>query len=71
MVTTDADLDDEDEVSTLLRSLPPRVLVTAFCFGDVEQARKAFEGGRKDVVRVFAASPEMPFAEAALEAVYG
>jgi Mg-chelatase subunit ChlD len=71
LVMTDSEIADTDELETFLRGLPTGSRVVAFCFGETESIRRNFGrlAGRR--FHVLAASAEKPFAEAALQEVYG
>jgi Mg-chelatase subunit ChlD len=70
MIMTDAGFADQDAAGSKLNALPEGVTCTAFCFGEETSIRDAFsEVGASTCV--YAASPEEPFAETALNALYG
>lgn len=70
MIMTDAGFVDKDAVSSKLGALSTSVECTAFCFGGEESIRDAFSGASTSS-RVYAASPNEPFAETALNELYG
>jgi hypothetical protein len=71
MIMTDAELYDVDEVHEILTALPGGIQVTLFCFNDAERVRDGLRWPHRRSVRVLRASAETPFAESALEEVYG
>lgn len=71
MIMTDAELYDLDEVREILAALPGGIQVTLFCFNDVDRIRDALRWPSRRSIRVLRASAETPFAESALEEVYG
>ena len=70
MVMTDARFADRDAVTSKLNALPEGVTCTVFCFGEETSIRDALSGARASTC-VYATSPEEPFAETALNALYG
>lgn len=70
MIMTDAGFVDEDAVSSKIGALPTGVECAAFCFGGEDSIRDAFSGASASS-RVYAASPNEPFAETALNELYG
>lgn len=71
MVMTDSEAADAANASTVVRAFPSSVTLTAFCFSDPDTVRERFGAWTRRRARVFAASADRPFAETALEAVYG
>lgn len=71
LLMTDAQVDDPLKVGSIVRRLPTTVRLTAFCFGDTRAVRSTLgvSGGQR--ARVLVASARQPFAESALEEVYG
>jgi len=70
VIMTDAGFADRDAVSSKLNALPGGVKCTAFCFGEEDSIRDAFSEASAST-RVYATSPEDPFAETALNELYG
>jgi hypothetical protein len=71
MVMTDGEVGDSEDVGLRLRAFPPAVRTVAFCFNHPKAVRESLARPAAGRVRVLAASPAVPFAEAALEEVYG
>ena len=70
MVMTDAELGDLDLMRTYVQRVPAAVRVVAFCFNETDAVRSSL-GPLASRMRVLAASPTEPFAESALEEIYG
>lgn len=70
MIMTDAGFSDKEAVSRRLTALPAGVECTAFCFGGEDSIRDAFSEASAST-RVYATSPDEPFAETALNELYG
>jgi hypothetical protein len=70
VIMTDAGFSDKEAVSRRLTALPAGVECTAFCFGGEDSIREAFSEASAST-RVYASSPDEPFAETALNELYG
>lgn len=71
MLMSDAAFHDEEAVTDRLTHLPPEVQCAAFCFGDEEDIRATFSRADTNQLAVYAASPDDPFTETALQELYG
>lgn len=71
MIMTDAEFYDLADVATILSTLPSAVQVTLFCFSDADRIRQTLAPFMRRNIRVLRAAAEIPFAESALEEVYG
>jgi hypothetical protein len=71
MLMTDSEISDETEVLALIRGLPSGAKVVAFCFNESDDVRENFGGLVSQRFRLLVARPDKPFAEAALEEIYG
>jgi hypothetical protein len=69
MIMTDAGFYDEDSVTSRLNAFPSSIECTAFCFGGEDSIRDAFAEASAST-SVYAASPDKPFAETALNELY-
>lgn len=71
MLMTDAAFHDEQAVADRLTHLPSGVQCAAFCFGNEDDIQETFSCIDNDQLTVYAASPDDPFTETALEELYG
>jgi hypothetical protein len=71
MLMSDAAFHDEQAVVDRLTHLPAEVQCAAFCFGDEADIRDTFARADTSQLAVYAASPDEPFTETALQELYG
>jgi len=71
MIMTDAEVDDVNEVMGVARRYPLIGKIVMFCFNEPDLVAARFGQFISPRFRVFAVSPDQPFAETALEEIYG
>lgn len=71
MLMTDAAFYDEQAVVDRLTHLPAEIQCAAFCFGDDTEIQETFAPADTPQLAVYAASPDEPFTETALQELYG
>ena len=71
VVMTDAGIYDLNTIRHISRDMPAAARGTAFVFTDSEEELEEFAKSTGKRFRVFSARPDKPFAETALEEVYG